>query len=164
MKQPFTNDRESAMRPYLLDELKATFSHDERQEWVDPKNINWEERDFLAWKHPQAGYYFVCVPSRERLYGMVFRMKAGAGNLFGQCDLCLASNDEQGVKLATVETVDNPRRQIGLHVCADLGCSERIRGLKAGLFMYETISIGKRIERLQMKMERFARKVHGELP
>lgn len=150
------------MRPYTLEELKSTFSYEELQQWVDPREVDWAENDFLAWKHPQAGNYFVCVPTREKLYGMVFRMNAGAGNMQGQCELCFASNTDQGVKLATVETQDNPRRQIGFHVCSDMACSERIRGLRAGLFMYETISVGKRIERLQGKIERFARRVSGE--
>lgn len=151
------------MRPYTLEEIKSAFAPYDRAIWVDPdlKSISWEDQDFLAWKHPEAGSYYVCVDSREKLYGMVFKMNAGAGNLRGQCDLCHASNNIQGIKLALVETQDNPRRQLGVQVCADLACSERIRGLKAGIFMYETISVGKRIERLQMKIERFARKVHG---
>lgn len=154
------------MRPFKLEEIKAAFAPFDRVAWVDPElsSIQWDDLDYIAWKHPDAGSYFVGVDSREKLYGMVFKMNAGAGNLRGQCDLCHASNNVQGIKLALVETQENPRRQLGIQVCADLACSERIRGLKAGVFMYETISVGKRIERLQLKLQRFARKVHGIEP
>ncbi len=151
------------MRSYTLEEIQASFAPYDRALWVNPevKSLDWEDQDFLAWKHPEGGSYFVCVDTREKLYGMVFSMNAGAGNLRGQCDLCHASNNVQGIKLAMVETADNPRRKLGLQVCADLACSARIRGLERGVFMYETVSVGKRIERLQLRLERFARKVHG---
>ena len=150
------------MNKYDVEDIRQAFIPDDRTNWVDPKlsAIQWDDLDFLAWKHPKAGNYFACVEEGGRLFGFIFSMNTGTGNTGTNCDLCFASNDEVGVKAAMVETVDNPKKKIGIHVCSDLACSHRVRGLQRGVFLYETISTGRRIERLQQKMVRFVTKVY----
>lgn len=144
-------------------QIKAGFSVEEQQDWCDPpEEVDWQDSDFLAWKHPRGGSWFVLMPLGEGWQGMVFQMNAGAGTAGGPCQLCLATGPEPGTKAALVETWSNPRRKLGLHVCADMGCSQRVRGLRPGRFMSETLSAGRRIERLQMRLAGFAAKVSGQ--
>ena len=154
------------MNKYSLEQIKEAFIPDDRRDWVDPKleRLVWDELDVLAWKHPKGGNYFACIEDNGQLYGMIFQMNAGAGRAGASCDLCYGTNDESGVKSAFIELVDNPRRKLGIHVCSDLACSQRVRGEAPAVFMYETISTGRRIERLQEKLGRFAQKVFQGKP
>ena len=149
------------MRKLSIDEIKSSFIVDDLEHWVDPEisNKKWDDCDFIAWKHPKAGHYFLCVESENDLFGVVVQMNSGAGNVGANCDFCFARNENLGVKAAFIDTVDNPRRKIGIHCCGDLKCSERVRGLSQATFMYETITTGRRIERLQEKVSRFTRKI-----
>ncbi len=148
------------MKVYTLEQIKASFLADDLEQWKAPDltAVHWQEIDFLSWKHPQDGHYFACIESDEDLIGIVVRMNSGIGSGRNACALCGASNHAMGVKACFVETRNNPRKKIGTHICADLGCSARVRGQSAGLFSYETISTGRRIERLQERLQRFIRR------
>ena len=148
------------MRAYTLEDIKASFLADDLRHWRDPKLdlIQWQEIDFLSWKHPVDGNYFACLECEGKLIGLVVQMNSGVGNSRNTCALCGASNHEIGTKACFVETRRNPRKKVGTHICADLACSERVRGERAGLFSYETISTGRRIERLQERLIRFAKR------
>ncbi|SMF14019.1 FBP domain-containing protein [Pseudobacteriovorax antillogorgiicola] len=154
------------MNQYSMTDIRAAFIPDDRKDWVDPEihRIVWDDIDFLAWKHPKAGNYYACVESGGELLGFVLSMNTGNGSSAVSCDLCFANNDDVGVKAALIETLENPKRKIGIHCCADMACSARVRGLSQGIFMYETITVGRRIERLQDKMMRFAKRVYGISP
>lgn len=150
------------MKPYPLESIKQSFpARDIDQVWQDPdlQDFPWEERDFISWKHPHAGHYFACLDTPEGLRGIIFQMNSGMGRSSGYCDLCFASNREIGIKPAFIEQGSNPRRKIGIYVCGDLACSQRVRGQKSAYFMYETISVGRRIERLQMRLQSLWKKV-----
>ena len=149
------------MRPLLANEIKNAFIPDDRKLWTEPclENQPWEDLDFLAWRHKIPGYFYLVVPSQDELVGMVLKMNRDSTNLSGSCDLCFSRNHSVGVKSAMVETFDNPRVQLGIHVCADLRCSLRVRSLEEALFLYEITTVGKRIERLQHKAEKFSKRV-----
>jgi hypothetical protein len=146
-----------------MDAIESSFLPADRYgNWVAP-NLNqfpWDDRDFLAWKHPLAGNYYIVAETRAGLTGLILQMNPGVGSTSSPCQLCLATNHRSGVKAAFVESHSNPRRKIGLHVCGDLGCSHRVRGQLPGHFMYETISTGRRIERLQMRLESIIKKIN----
>ncbi|MFW7379422.1 MAG: FBP domain-containing protein [Oligoflexus sp.] len=150
------------MNKYSIETIKSSFScHDIQERWSAPdvRNIYWDDLDFLTWKHPDSGHYYACLETVNGLHGVVFQMNPGNGRSAGHCDFCLASNQEIGVKAAFIEVDSNPRYKVGLHVCGDLACSARVRGKQAGYFMYETISVGRRIERLQSRLQRFWQRV-----
>lgn len=150
------------MQKYSTQTIKNSFSaHDVQDRWLAPdlNQIYWEDLDFLAWKHSDGGHYYACFETSKGLHGVIFQMNPGNGRSGGHCDLCLASNHDVGVKAAFVEIDANPRFKIGLHVCGDLACSARVRGQQAGYFMYETISVGRRIERLQSRLQRLLRRI-----
>jgi len=146
--------------------VREAFAVHDRMDWQEPdlEMFPWDDHDVLAWRHPVGGSYYVCIPTRDGAVGAIFEMNAGAGNFAGSCDICHAQNHDVGVKPALIETHANPRRKIGFPVCADLGCSLRIRGLRAAHFPYETISVGRRIERMQEKLGRIVERIRGEHP
>ena len=149
------------MRPLVTNEIKSAFIPDDRKLWTDPclENQPWQDLDFLAWRHKIPGYYYLVIPSDGGLTGMILKMNHDTTNISGSCDLCFARNHSVGVKSALVETFDNPRVQLGIHVCADLKCSLRVRSLEEALFLYEITTVGRRIERLQEKAEKFSKRV-----
>jgi hypothetical protein len=151
------------MRKLDRNTIHEAFASHDRMLWEEPRleDLDWDDHDFLAWPHPQAGSYFFCVPTEQAAVGAIFEMNAGAGSFQGSCDICHAQNHDVGIKSALIETHSNPRRKIGFHVCADLGCSARIRGLRPALFPYETISVGRRIERLQEKLARIVSRLRS---
>lgn len=153
------------MKVYSLEEIRSSFFVDDLKHWSPPdlNRFAWQDMDYLAWPHPRAGSFFVCIETEQGLVGSVFEMNAGAGRNQVSCGLCYASNQEIGAKSAMIATASNPRRKIGIHVCADLACHERVRGQRPALFQYETISVGRRIERLQQKLGRIAAMVRDNV-
>lgn len=150
------------MRKHSLESVKSAFAlKDVKDNWQDPPldDVDWEELDFLAWNPIGGSDYFVCFENANELVGAVFSMNAGGARSSGHCDLCYATNREHGVKAAMIEVDANPRYKIGLHVCSDLACSARVRGNLPAYFMYETISVARRIERLQQRASNFARRL-----
>lgn len=149
------------MHPISFEDVKSSFFEDDLERWDAPPldTWSWDFNDFIKWQHYAAGNYYACVPTANGPVGMVFEMNNGNGVSSNVCGLCYARNNEVGVKAAWVKTATNPRRKVGMHVCADLGCSLRVRGTLPGHFYYETISKGRRIERLQTRLEKFANKI-----
>lgn len=150
------------MELWTPERIKQSFIPDDLLRYTPPpKGLAVEDRDFIAWPEHGTGRYFSVIPTSEELVGLIFQMNPGQGTLTGRCSLCMATNYEVGTKAALIETLTNPRRKVGYHVCADLECSARCRGLVPGIFMYETIGTGRRIERLQFNLQRLTRAVRG---
>jgi hypothetical protein len=148
------------MRAMTSAEVLAAFDPVDRDSLSPPPplaGIAWEERDFLAWRDASGHVAYVVVPLAERDVGLV--LKLGQTRGAGQCDLCFGIDREGGATLALAETWDNPRRKVGLHVCASLACSDGVRGRIWISSMGEVMPPGKRIERLQRNLEAFARRV-----
>ena len=149
------------MKPLSMTEIMAAFDPIDRPDVVEPQLgwVPWDDMDYLAWHHPKAPQVFMVVPLPERLVGLVFRQNAGART--GMCDLCHGIDRTDGATLATVESWTRPRTKYGLHVCRNFDCSDAARGHKWVYRMGETMSPGRRIERLQENLERFVRAVTG---
>ncbi|NRA63888.1 MAG: FBP domain-containing protein [Pseudobacteriovorax sp.] len=134
------------------------FYKDDRTHWSPPKlsNVDWGSIDFLSWKHEKNGNYYLLMEQEDGdgVRGFVVEMNAGHGVNKNSCSLCHARNQDIGVKAAFIKTNSNPRRKIGIHVCGDLGCSHRVRGILPSIFPFETITVGRRIERLQERLNR----------
>ena len=149
------------MKPLSLSEIKNAFIPDDRENWLNPSlsDVPWDDLDFFFWGHTTPGYFYMVVPEVDSLTGMIVKMNKGGGNRAGNCDFCFATNQTVGVRPAFIETYDNPRVQVGVHVCSDLRCSLRVRSLEEAVFLYEVTTVGKRIERLQSKVSRFSQRV-----
>lgn len=127
--------------------------------------VPWADFDYFAWKHPTEARTFMVVPLPERdgqAIGLV--LKTYGSSRAGMCDLCYGVDRINGSILAMADTWQRPRTSIGARICAGFDCSDGARGLKWIYGMGETISTGRRIERLQENVARFARQVAGLQP
>lgn len=149
------------MQALTRDDVFAAFDPIDRQELVEPNlsGVIWEDLDCFAWKDPAATKAFMVVPLRERHVGLVFRLSTTVRS--GFCDFCYGIDRESGAVSAMVSGWVKPRTSFGIMVCAGFDCSHGVRGLKYVYNMGETISAGRRIERLQENLAKFARRVKG---
>lgn len=151
------------MKKLNVSEAMAAFDPIDRADVVEPKvdGIDWESKDYFAWSHPSGHKTFIVVSLPERDVGLVLR--ADGAHSQGMCDICYGANPG-GTTLATVDSWSNPRKSMGIFICKQFECSEGVRGLYSVDQMRETIPIGRRIERLQMNLERFVRSVIDKNP
>lgn len=96
---------------------------------------DWESRVFLGWtdpKAPRTGY--VVAETDDGLRGLV--VERGAQTEKGgarMCQVCLTLHTATGVSMMSIQcsrTAKDRYRSIATHLCADLACSDRTRGLK----------------------------------
>lgn len=150
------------MKPLTQEEILASFDPVDRPQVVEPdlSGCEWDALDYLGWKEPNGHKGYLCVPLQDRIYGLILRFGApGGGSRGGMCDLCYCVPREEGTRLVLVESWSRPRTSYGINICADLSCSAAVRGQNEAGHMGETLNVGHRIERLQLNLERFVRKV-----
>ncbi len=149
------------MHALRLPEILAAFDAVDREGVTPPDlaTVAWGEIDYLAWRHLSEPRVFMVVPLPERLVGLVVRTHGGRRG--GFCDLCYSVDRDHGTTLGVVDSWIRPRQAMGFHVCASFACSEGARGLRFVYRMGEASSTGRRIERLQDRVSRFARHVTG---
>ena len=148
-------------------EIIAAFDLIDRDGLVAPNltGVPWGDHDYFAWKHPTDPKTFMVVPMPERVGAVVgLVLKTYGPSRPGMCDLCFGVDRVHGSTLALAETWARPRTSLGIRICAGFDCSDGARGLKWISSMGETISAGRRIERLQENVTRFARCVTGITP
>lgn len=149
------------MQALTRQDIMAAFDAVDRPNVVEPalQWVAWNDLDYFSWRHPSEAKVFVVVPSPERLVGLVFRVMTGP--TAGMCDLCYGIDRMNGSMMALTDCWRRPRRAIGLRVCSNFDCSDGARGLKWIYNMGETISAGRRVERLQENLAAFVRRVTG---
>jgi hypothetical protein len=108
-------------------------------------------RDYLAWTHPAGGrvYLVLCVPGGVPT-GLAFDRSGGDPSLPHMCDWCHCSGSGSQVGLLT--TARNSRKRIGVHVCLDLSCAQKLDDVanRSGRSALDAI------QRLTARMARFA--------
>lgn len=149
------------MQPLAVQDVVNAFDPIDRPEVVLPMlaGVRWDDLDYLGWRHPSEGKAYMVVPLKERLVGLVFQISQTTRS--GMCDLCLGVDRESGAASVLVHSWAKPRIAYGITICSNLDCSDSARGYKWVYRMGETISTGRRIERLQENVGRFARRVSG---
>ncbi len=83
-------------------------------------------RDYLAWAHPAGGrvYLVFAVPGGTPT-GLVFDAGHGTGpSVPAMCDWCHCSSAGTGVALLSARK--NAKKRVGVHVCADLSCKQKL--------------------------------------
>lgn len=83
-------------------------------------------RDYLAWTHPAGGrVYLVFATPGGVPTGIVFDTNGGPGAAVPQmCDWCHQSSAGNGVALLTATL--NGRKRVGVNVCSDLSCKDKL--------------------------------------
>jgi hypothetical protein len=149
------------MQPMTPEEILQAFDPADREQLALPdlSQVAWEDLDYFGWHDPGASRAYLVTHLPERPVGLV--MKAYSSPRQGFCDLCFSVDKEAGARAVMVETWKNPRTNFGIMVCANLDCSASARDKKWVYRMEETISTGRRIERLQQNVDRFVRSVTG---
>lgn len=111
-------------------ELLSAFRSRDRKHVEPPKGTRFPlfVRDYLAWVDPYGVRVFLVfsAPGSKRPTGIAFRRdqqgdKASAPHV---CDWCRASGATDQIGLLTTD-VDSKRR-VGVNLCLDLRCSERL--------------------------------------
>lgn len=149
------------MKPMTPEQIALAFDPLDRELLIVPvlTDIVWDELDYFGWHDPGTGRAFLVTELPERTVGIA--MKSHAAPHSGFCDLCFAVDKVSGARTVMAETWAKPRTSYGISVCANLDCSAGARGTKWVYQLEETISVGRRIERLQANLDRFVRAVTG---
>lgn len=149
------------MRPLSSEAVLAAFDAIDLPSVVTPDltYAAWDDLDFLSWRHPDGGLAYVVIPLPERPVGLVIRLSHTRGRTM--CDLCYGMDRDAGTMMVMVDNWARPRTAHGLCICSDFECSAGARGLKYMYRMGETITAGRRVERLQRNVELFARSITG---
>ncbi len=149
------------MRPLSAEAVMAAFDAIDLPLVTKPDltYVAWSELDYLVWQHPDGGLAYMVTTLPERPVGIVMRLSHTRGRTM--CDLCYGVDRDAGTVMVMVDSWAKPRTAHGLCVCSDFECSAGARGLKYMYRMGETITVGRRVERLQQNVEAFARAITG---
>jgi hypothetical protein len=110
-------------------------------------------RDYLAWSHPGGGYvYLVFATPGGAPTGIVFETNGGGPGPAGpaMCDWCHTSGSGNQVGLLTARFT--ARKTVGVHVCRDLSCKDKLEDQASRMGR----SVLPMIEKLIERMGRFA--------
>jgi hypothetical protein len=114
-------------------------------------------RDYVAWSDPSGVHTFLVLqePKSGRPMGIAFKRDHSGGGVPAMCDWCLSSGSSNSIGLLAAKA--NSKRIVGVHVCLDLRCSERIE-TTANLSGRNARDL---IRKMMERMERFAREGLG---
>lgn len=107
--------------------------------WMDPSG----HRSFLVYKNDKM----------ERPLGLVFRKAQTSHNQPAMCHWCHAVRPQVDVTLMTVKISQD--HSIGLYLCSDLNCRERLLENPSPSDLRETLSRQDKQFRLNQKIENF---------
>ena len=115
-------------RIHSQSDLIECFRDSEREDIVLPENIRFPIviKDYLSWIEPSGAKAFLVFSDLggKKPLGVVFRR--GSGSTVALCDWCHSMSGGEGVGLLTARAT--PSRRVGVHVCSDLSCADKIRG------------------------------------
>lgn len=143
---------------FLLDSEEAlldAFRPKDRKSVEVPPGLQYPlfVRDYLAWSHPAGSYTFLIFAVPEGApTGITFDSNTGGtgASVPQMCDWCHTSGLGSSVGLLTAQK--NSKKRVGVHVCADLGCKQKLEeeADRAGR------SVVPAMEKLIERMGRFA--------
>nr|WP_255652628.1 FBP domain-containing protein [Myxococcus sp. XM-1-1-1] len=115
-------------------------------------------RDYLAWTETSGlrVYLIFSAPGSRQPIGIIFRRDSmGGENVTRMCEWCHHSGASSEVTLLTTDV--NNKRRVGISLCADLQCKERLEDAadRAGRHALEAL------EQLRARMFRFANEALG---
>jgi hypothetical protein len=116
-------------------------------------------KDYLTWIEPSGcrTYLVFQAAGFKTPFGLVFRRDQTLGpSTAAMCEWChcVRSGNEVGVLTAT----SHARKRVGISLCRDLSCAEKMRSAPGVHDFPSTASIQERIRKLSEKMALFARR------
>jgi hypothetical protein len=129
-------------------------------------DVDWEVREFLAWRDPKAPARAYLVTERDgQALGVELRATTGGGPRRGSalCDLCHTAHPADSVGLFVAKKAGPKGRDnntVGTYICADLACPLYVRKLRpVTLPQGETATPEERAARLQRRLDAFLDRV-----
>lgn len=116
-------------------------------------------RNYMAWVEPSGHRTFLVFEeaSKRSPRGIVFnRPHASADQPAAMCDWCHSVRGRGAVGLLTATV--SPHRRIGLTLCRDLTCKEKIEGIPSANDLRESMPTDMKMRRLVEQMSEFARR------
>jgi hypothetical protein len=131
----------------------------------DLEQVDWSVLDFLGWRDPKApARAYLVVPHQGRTIGLALRGTQSPRQRRGSalCNLCHTGHPAEDVGLFVAPRTGAAGRNgdtVGTYICADLACPLYVRGLRElALPQGETISVERRVTRLQIRLAAFVDK------
>jgi hypothetical protein len=83
-------------------------------------------RDYLTWKESSGArtYLVIAEPEQRKTFGVAFRADGPRGVAPHHCEWCHSPGGAADIGLLTTDASD--RRRVGLHLCLDLSCLEKM--------------------------------------
>ena len=141
-------------------ELLECFRLLDRDEVIPPRDLSFPliEKNYLAWLEPSGCRVYLVF--NERLttapMGIVFRRDSGGNTLATMCEWChsVRSGEDIGLLSATASS----KRRIGIHLCRDLSCKDKIEGVPSAHDFPESANQVERLRKVVARMGDFARR------
>ncbi len=140
--------------------LIESFRSRERRVIEMPAEITFPlfERDYLAWTETSGArvYLVFAAPGSRRAIGLIFRRdQSDTGPTSRMCEWCHSYGSGYEVGLLTTDV--NSKRRVGVHLCVDLRCKEKLEDAadRTGRHPLEAL------KQLQERMFRFAHEALG---
>lgn len=162
------------MRPLTDADVRASFVNATEEELrlirlpQDFLLIDWDFRDFLAWRDPAAGNRgCVIVETEQGAVGIVLRASDLGRSRSGMCNICHTMQPGAQVALFSARRAGEAGRRgdsVGTYICADLSCHDNVR-LAHPLAPNEIRAAGQvdmRLDGTRRRMERFVARVQVE--
>lgn len=150
------------MRALEPAQLFSAFQLDEGEELPLPKlqGIAWGNLDFLGWCNRTGDKAYLAFDTNGAVVGLALdRMVVGASKARSfMCSICRTMHGARGIANFTYRSRrDPPYRTLTDMFCGDLRCSLYVRGLLSTDVsqFYETITVGRKVERLRSGIDRY---------
>lgn len=142
-------------------ELRQCFRDSERNEVLLNEALHFPVfvKDYLTWLEPSGvrAYLVFKGESFKAPLGMIFRRDQTMGpSVAAMCEWCHSVRSGNEIGILTVQT--QKRKRLGISLCRDLSCAEKIRSTPGASDFNSTLSTQERLSRLAQKMTLFAQR------
>jgi FBP C-terminal treble-clef zinc-finger len=143
------------------EEMKEAFRPIDQDEVQFPSDMLFPllVRDYLSWVEPSGhrAYLVFADPAKGAPRGIVFkRNHTSADAPPAMCDWCHSVRGKGAVGLLTATV--SPNRRIGLTLCRDLNCKEKIDSIPGVNDLRESVSHEEKKQQIVERMSNFARR------
>lgn len=141
-------------------ELRAAFRPIDAKELFLPGDLSYPIvlRDYMAWIEPSGHRVFLLFqdPNGLGARGIVFRRShSSSSGTVQMCQWCHSVRGGNSVRLLTA--ANGTRKRIGMYLCQDLSCKEKVLGSPGVDDLREPYSRYEKLYRVLLKMSDFAR-------
>lgn len=130
--------------------------------------IDWETREFLGWRDPQATQRaYLVVDDAGDLRGLALRTPDRVSGRPVMCALCRTTHSSGAVALLVASRPGRAGRDgntVGTYLCSDLDCSRYVRMVRAtgGTRPEPGVDVDERIRGLRTRAVEFVQRVLGD--